>query len=60
MEIINIDLNSLICDTFVDVASDIITCDVDRAVLNGGRSSTKSQVASECIVTGCMTYKEIC
>jgi len=58
MEIINIDLNSLICDTFVDVASDIITCDVDRAVLNGGRSSTKSQVASECIITGCMTYKE--
>lgn len=55
---INIELNELICDAFIDVASDIITCGVDRAVLNGGRSSTKSQVASECIIVGCMTYKE--
>lgn len=55
---INIDLNELICDNFVDVASDIINCDIDRAVLKGGRGSTKSQVASECIITGCMVYKE--
>lgn len=55
---INIELNELICDNFVDVASDIITCDVNRAVLKGGRASTKSQVASECIVTGCMVYNE--
>ena len=55
---LNIELNDLICDTFVDIASDIITCDIDRAVLKGGRSSTKSQVASECIITGCMVYKE--
>lgn len=55
---LNIELNELICDTFVDVASDIITCEIDRAVLKGGRSSTKSQVASECIITGCMVYKE--
>ena len=55
---LNINLNDLICDNFVDVASDIINCEVDRAVLKGGRSSTKSQVASECIITGCMAYKE--
>jgi PBSX family phage terminase large subunit len=55
---INIELNELICDNFVDVASDIINCNVDRAVLKGGRSSSKSQVASECIITGCMVYKE--
>jgi PBSX family phage terminase large subunit len=55
---LNIDLNNLICDTFVDIASDIINCEVDRAVLKGGRASTKSQVASECIVTGVMVYKE--
>lgn len=55
---INIELNELICDNFVGVASDIINCEVDRAVLKGGRASTKSQIASECIVTGCMVYKE--
>jgi PBSX family phage terminase large subunit len=55
---INIDLNNLICNNFVDVASDIINCDINRAVLNGGRASTKSQVASECIITGCMVYNE--
>ena len=55
---ININLNDLICDTFVDIASDIINCEVDRAILKGGRASTKSQVASECIVTGVMVYKE--
>ena len=55
---ININLNDLICDSFVDIADDIINCNVDRAVMNGGRSSTKSQVASECIITGCMVFKE--
>lgn len=55
---INIDLNSLICDSFVDLAGDIINCEVDRAVMKGGRSSSKSQVASECIITGCMVYRE--
>lgn len=55
---LNINLNELICDTFVDIAGDIINCEVDRAVLKGGRASTKSQVASECIITGCMVYKE--
>jgi phage terminase large subunit len=55
---INIDLNDLICDSFVDITSDIINCDVDRAIMKGGRSSTKSQVASESIVVGCMVYKE--
>lgn len=55
---LNIDLNNLISDTFVNVASDIINCEIDRAVLKGGRSSTKSQVASECIITGCMVYNE--
>lgn len=54
----NIDLNELICDTFVDVVNDIITCEVDRAILKGGRGSTKSQVASESIIVGCMTYRE--
>lgn len=55
---ININLNDMICDSFVDVISDIITCNVDRAILKGGRSSTKSQTVSEGIVVGCMTFKE--
>ena len=55
---LNINLNDLICDSFVDIANDIINCDVDRAIMNGGRSSTKSQVASECIIVGCMVYRQ--
>lgn len=55
---ININLNDMICDSFVDVISDIITCNVDRAILKGGRSSTKSQTVSEGIVVGCMAFKE--
>lgn len=50
-------LDNIILPTFRKVADDIIECNVDRAVLNGGRSSTKSQVVSECIIIGCMTYK---
>lgn len=56
--VVDIDLNELIIDTFRGVATNIINCEVDRAVLKGGRSSTKSQVISECILTGCMVYKE--
>lgn len=55
---ININLNNLICDTFVDVFNDIVNCEVDRAIMKGGRSSTKSQVASEAIIVGCMVFKE--
>ena len=55
---VNINLDNLICDTFRGVAADIINCEVDRAVLQGGRSTTKSQVASECIIVGCMVFKE--
>ena len=55
---VNISLDNLICDTFRGVAADIINCEVDRAVLQGGRSTTKSQVSSECIVVGCMVFKE--
>lgn len=52
-----IELDNIICDAFKEVATDIIECNVDRAVLNGGRSSSKSQVASESIVIGCMVHK---
>ena len=52
-----VNLNDLVCDTFTGVFEDIVNCNVDRVVLNGGRNSTKSQVASEAIITGCMTYK---
>lgn len=55
---IDINLNSLICSSFIDVMNDIVNCNVDRAVLKGGRSSTKSQVTSEAIIVGCMTTKE--
>lgn len=54
----DINLNNLVCDTFVDVFKQIVSCSVDRAILKGGRSTTKSQVVSEGIVVGCMTYKE--
>ena len=52
-----IDLDNIICQSFKDVATDIINCKVDRAILNGGRSSSKSQVSSESIVVGCMVNK---
>lgn len=39
--VVNVNINNLICDAFTDIFSDIVTCDVDRVVLNGGRSSTK-------------------
>lgn len=52
-----VDLSNIVCHSFREVSKQIINCEVDRAVLNGGRSSTKSQVTSECIVIGCMTYK---
>lgn len=55
---VNIELNDLVCDCFVDVVGNIINCEVDRAILKGGRSTTKSQVTSESIVVGCMAYKE--
>lgn len=55
---IDVNLNDLILDNFVDVAIDIIECNVDRAILKGGRASLKSQTISECIITGVMTYKE--
>lgn len=52
-----VELDDIICNSFKDVITDIIDCNVDRAVLNGGRSSTKSQGASEAIIIGCMVYK---
>lgn len=52
-----IDLDNIICQSFKDVIKDIINCKVDRAILNGGRSSTKSQAVSESIVVGCMINK---
>ena len=55
---IDINVNELICDNFVDIVDDIVNCKVDKAVLKGGRSSTKSQVASESILMGCMVYRE--
>ena len=55
---LNIDLNSIICDTFVDIADDIINCNVNRAVMKGGRFSSKSQVAFNVIVPGVMINKE--
>lgn len=52
----DIDLDNLIVDTFKDVFCDIVTCNVDRAILKGGRSSTKSQTVGDGLVVGCMTY----
>ena len=47
----------MIIPSFRDVSKDIINADIDRAILKGGRSSTKSQVAADSIVIGCMTNK---
>ena len=57
MSEVNIDLNELICDNFISIADNIINCKVDRVILKGGRSSSKSQVASESILVGCMAYR---
>lgn len=55
---INIDINKIVCDKFIDIVDDIVNCNVDRVVLKGGRSSTKSQVASTSIIMGTMISKE--
>lgn len=52
-----VDLNKLIVPTFRTVASQIITASVSRAILKGGRNTTKSQTTSEAIITGVMQYK---
>ena len=52
-----VNLSEIVVDTFEEIFTDIVNCDVNRAILKGGRSSTKSQMASEAIVVGCMTYK---
>lgn len=55
---ISVNLDNLIAPTFRRIMSDIINCDVDTAILNGGRNTTKSQIVSEGIVVGCMTFRE--
>lgn len=53
-----IELDDLIIPTFREISDEIINCEVDRAILKGGRSSTKSQVAATSIIIGVMTYKQ--
>lgn len=53
-----ISLDDIIIPTFRKISDDIIQCKIDRAILKGGRSSTKSQVAGTSIVIGCMRHKE--
>lgn len=52
-----INLDDLVAPTFRRVIADIITAKVSRAILKGGRNTTKSQIVSEAIVVGCMRYK---
>ena len=58
MSNLTVNLDELVCDTFSGIFTEIVNAEIDRAVLNGGRNSTKSQVVSEAIVTGVMNYKE--
>lgn len=53
-----LNLSDIVCDSFHEIFSDIVNCEIDRAVLKGGRSSTKSQVASEAILVGCMVHRQ--
>ena len=55
---LTVNLDELVCDTFSGIFTEIVNAEIDRAVLNGGRNSTKSQVVSEAIITGVMNYKE--
>lgn len=56
MSVIDIDINNIVCETFEDIFCDIVNNQVDRAILKGGRSSTKSQTVGDAIVTGCMVH----
>ena len=56
--VIDIEMDELIIDTFRKVYTEIVNCDISRAILNGGRSSTKSQVAANAIINGVMCNKE--
>ena len=53
-----VNLDDLVCDCFSSLFTEIVNAEIDRAVLNGGRNSTKSQVLSEAIITGVMNYRE--
>lgn len=55
---IQVNLDDLIIPTFRSTIAEFIDCTVDRIVLKGGRNSTKSQVISEAIITGVMSYKQ--
>lgn len=57
MNRININYGNFICSTFDNIFESIINNKCDEAVLDGGRSSTKSQTISEAIIIGCMAYK---
>jgi len=50
----DINLNKIISKTFLEIAYKIINCDIMKAILKGGRNTTKSAVAAICLVVGCM------
>ena len=51
-----VNLSEIVLDTFEDIFTEIVECEVNRAILKGGRNSTKSQMASEAVIVGCMKY----
>ena len=53
-----VNLNDNIADVFSLAVSNIVNCDVDLAVLKGGRASTKSTVAAISIIVGTLVNKE--
>ena len=52
----NIDLNKLISPNFRQAFLDILKCDVNEAILKGGRASTKTVTSSYAVILGCMMF----
>lgn len=50
-------LDDIVCENMHQVLCDIAQASMDRVILKGGRSSTKSVVVAVAIVVGVMTYK---
>lgn len=53
----DINLDKLITPNFKDIVTDIIDCNIGKAILKGGRNSCKSQFAGYSLLIGCMVYK---
>lgn len=54
---LDINLDELITPNFRKAFADMLNCNVQQAILKGGRASIKSTIAAYVIIIGCMNYQ---